>query len=163
LPVGTKARDTKGLWKVASLPKGMLDIPYFPKRLKGLLCLTKRLWSVHHLAQGFREFLHLSQMIQNILPMLKVIFPFANHTSELHNLLYISKSLRECPHLKKNHLELVPLAQTHQKSSMTSKALKNTSASNILFVGYLPSAQESVRPSTSKHGHLETLPAVQRF
>jgi hypothetical protein len=87
--------------ELARLTKGMLDIPYFPKRLKGLLCLTKRLWYVHHLAQGFREFLYLSQMIQNILPILQVICPLANQTSELHNLLYITKGLRESPHLKK--------------------------------------------------------------
>ena len=63
---------------------------------------------------------------------------------------------------KKNHLELVPLAQTHQKSSMSSKASKNPSASNILVVGLLPSALGSTRSSTSKYEHLETLPAVQR-
>jgi hypothetical protein len=92
---------TKGLWKVASWTKGMVDIPYFPKRLKGFLCLTKRLWSVHDLAQSSREFLYLSQMIQNILPMLKVIGPLANQTSERHNLFYITKGLRESPHVKK--------------------------------------------------------------
>jgi hypothetical protein len=63
---------------------------------------------------------------------------------------------------KKNHLELVPLAQTHQKSSMSSKASKNPSASNILVVGLLPSALGSTRSSTSKYEHLETLPDVQR-
>uniref|UniRef100_A0A9L6KDT8 Uncharacterized protein n=4 Tax=Mus musculus TaxID=10090 RepID=A0A9L6KDT8_MOUSE len=63
---------------------------------------------------------------------------------------------------KKNHLELVPLAQTYQKSSMSSKASKKPSASNIIVVGQLPSALGSARSLTSKHEHLKTLPAVQR-
>ena len=95
--------------------------------------------------------------------MLKVICPFANQTSGLHYLLYDIKGLRESSHLKKrNHLELVPLAQTHQKISISSNVSKNASDSNIIVVGHLPSALGYVRPSTFNHGHLETLSPVQR-
>ncbi|XP_038956234.2 mucin-17-like [Rattus norvegicus] len=76
-------------------------------------------------------------------------------------LLYFEGSVGKST-LKKNHLELVPLAQVYPKNSMSSKASKNLSGSNTLAEKLLPSTIQSPRPSKSKKGYLETLPLAQR-
>lgn len=62
---------------------------------------------------------------------------------------------------QKHHLEVVPLAQTYLKTSISSKESKSPSASSTLAGEHFPSALGSLAPSKSNQLYLETLPTVQ--